>query len=216
MNYLNFNSSLLKNKSTITTMRQLVLGFLVMLSFNAMAQNPFIGTVKYTITDADGNENGVVTIHSDGTNFHCQELVGEFSLATLELPEQRSEFMLVTFLGRQLALATPAEKFNIRSIPESMHTAPANAVLGLNCKQTVCAEGVVTYCPDYLLNYRLLPAVPGLPVEFEVKSDLGTRKYTISEIDHTQPEATIFSLPEGFTVVGSDELMNIFDGMTAE
>ncbi|MBI1268586.1 MAG: hypothetical protein GC193_14280 [Cryomorphaceae bacterium] len=197
-------------------MRQLVLGFLISLSFTTIAQTPFIGTVKYAITDANGNDNGVVTIHSDGTNFHCQELVGEFSLATLELPEQRSEFMLVTFLGRQLALATPADKFHIRSIPESMHTASAGDVLGLKCMQTVCAEGVVTYSPDYLLNYRLLPAVPGLPVEFEFNSELGKRKYKLTDINHTAPDPSVFHIPEGFTIVGSDELMTIFDGLTAE
>lgn len=200
-------------------MRQIViclLAFQVMLSIHMTAQTPFIGTATYSIADADGNENGVVVIHTDGVNFHCQEMVGDFSLATLELPEQRSEFMLVTFLGRKLALATPAEKFTVRSIPESMHTAPAAPVLGLNCLQTLCAEGVVTYSSDYLLKCGHLPAVPGLPVAFETSSDLGKRKYTLSQIDLTAPEATFFTIPEGFTVVGSDELMSIFDGLTTE
>lgn len=199
-----------------TQMQHLVMSLLVFSSLGIFAQQPFVGTVKYLISDAAGNDNGVMTIHSDGTNFYCEETVGDFSLATIEYPEQRAEYLLVTFLGRKLAIAAPSDKVNMRVIPADIQTAPATSILGLSCLQTIGIEGVVVYSPDYLLNYKTLPAVPGLPVQFEQMSDQGIRKYVLSEIDLTVPNPIIFTLPEGFTVIGSNDLMSVFDGLTVE
>jgi hypothetical protein len=196
-------------------MRLFTIVLFFLLSVGSSAQSPFVGMASYSITDEQGKSAGTLIYYSDGTNHRTEEIVGDFTRTNIELTEQRAAYLLITLLGHKLAILNAKPTIQLQNSSPSA-SSPVDERLGLQCLLTTTNDLPVVFTPQYVTTCANLPQAPGLPVEFQRKGENGTFTYRLQAVNLNVPADIQFVIPEDYLLITADELVNVFNGISAE
>lgn len=185
------------------------------ITLGAAAQaEPFIGTVVYTPTNDDSGFiepplPDEVVIHSAPGFHRYEEAIGTDRRVVIYDLANGEQYTLMTLLGEKLALRAP---YTPPAVAAAMDATVVDAlpICGYPAQTVYMSNhyyGVV-FTPRFLSNHPNLPQCGSLVLEFTYpKSTLRLRAATVNT---GAPDAALFTIPAGYTVITAEELLEVF------
>ena len=216
-----------------------VLSVVLVSSFNAAAGSPFEGVITYKITYPDNKLSEsqmamypkVATASIKGSKSRTDLQMSGMTTVYITDYMAKTKVALINMMGQKYAIKQTAaeieKELEKEVIPTIQLTSETKLIAGYTCKKAVItvadgqSKGIyeVYYTNELgskMVNFDnpLYKEIDGTLMEFSMKAQMGSMKFTATSVEKKNLSAKDFEVPSDYTLTTLEELKSKFGGGT--
>ncbi|MCF8308991.1 MAG: hypothetical protein K9I68_08290 [Bacteroidales bacterium] len=195
------------------------------------SEKSFEGKVKYDITYPESSISEAqrqqlpssITLYLKGDKVMTEMITGMFTRKTIKDVEQKKTTTLLEVMGQKYAIEKSEEEIKKqleeKGEPEVNITDETKEIAGYTCQKAVVkpenGDKNNVYFTSEIGSSKMnfdsptYRKINGLPLDYEMKTDMFTMKLTATEVEKTDVSDDNFKISDDYKKVSEEELQNI-------
>jgi hypothetical protein len=214
------------------TLRLALLLAVVTTTLISNAQKEFEGVITYEIEylalppEIEGMEGMLPSesrVYYKGQNSRTeQDVMGSGTQVVIEDNVNNKYFVLMDMMGQKIVLESTEEEMDeqqtLRATTEVDFIKDKKEIAGYNCKKAIVKNAeleapiTIYYCSKLKSGTDRFKGVSGIPLQFGMINGGVQARMTAKSVEKMEVDESLFLVPEGYTTMTSDDMMQMLGG----